>query len=103
MDSNVQDSPFPCHVCRNIEKPIESHLSCWKTGAECLQHQGIVPDANLKILKGDFPVLVVVHLLHGHLNQVLDPLVRLLLNPRTEKRSLQQVQHFLPEKYILKG
>ena len=76
-----------------------NYLSSWKTGAKCLQHQWIVLDTNLKILEGDFPILVVVHLLHGHLDQVLDPLVRLLLHPRAEKCSLQQIQHLLPEKF----
>ena len=76
---------------------ISHHLSCWKAGAKCLQHQRIVLNTDLKILEGDFPVLVIVHLLHGHLDQVLDPLVRLLLHSGAEQRSLQKVQHLLPE------
>ena len=76
---------------------IWKHLSSWKTGTKGLEHQRIVSHTDLKILKGHFAILVVVHLLHGHLDQVLDPLVRLLLHTGAEQRSLQQVQHLLPE------
>ena len=60
---------------------------------EGLQHQRVIPHRGFEVGEGDPTVLVVVHLLEGHLDEVLDALVPVLLEPLPDEAGLQHGEH----------
>ena len=62
----------------------QCHLGCREARSESLKHQRIALHRGVEVAEGDLAVLVVIHLLHRHLDQVLRKKKQWFYRPPTQ-------------------